>query len=139
MWNTRLLGITIVIGLALAIAGVARSPASAADEDGTLVVGEHQSRSDVIYIEGYVSFLRVRDSSGAVVARKREVGKIHLTTDLRPGVYRLTRFVRPCDGNCGYLDAPTERCRRELTIKTDTETHAIVMSRVGYPCEIRVR
>jgi hypothetical protein len=139
MLTTKLLAVTIVIGLALAVAGVARSPASAEPADGRLVVGEHQTRSDSIYIEGYISFLRVRDETGTVVARKREPGKIHLQADLAPGSYQLTRFIRPCDGNCGYLDAPTERCRQTLTVAAGVKTHAIVNSRIGHPCEIEIR
>jgi hypothetical protein len=138
MLTTRLLGVTIVIGLALAIAGVARSPA-ATHATGTLIVGEHQARSDLIYPEGYISFLRVRDEDGKVRARKREGGKIHLSTELAPGSYRLIRFVRPCDGNCGYLDPPTERCRLSIAIAETTTTHAIVNSRIGHPCDIEVR
>src|SRR5690348_2485266 len=122
MLTTRLLGITIMIGLALAIAGVARSPATAT---GGLVVAEHQTRSDLIYPEGYISFLRVRDADGKVVARKRDPAKVHLRTRLPAGDYRVVRFVRPCDGNCGFLDPPTERCRTDLTIDADGRTRAI--------------
>ena len=51
----RLLVVTIVIGLALAIAGVARSPASGNSPHGKLVVRSDQLPSDGMYIEGYVS------------------------------------------------------------------------------------
>jgi hypothetical protein len=132
-----------LIGLALAIAGVSRSPASSEPApDGKLVVREHQLPSDGIYIEGYVSFLHVRDgATGEIVVRKRfDVSdpRVHLRADLPTGSYRVTRFIRPCDGNCGYLDAPTERCRHDLAVLPEQPTHAVVRSRVGHPCEIRI-
>lgn len=139
MLTTRLLAIAVVTGLALAIAGVARSPASADPADGRLVVGEHQLRSDSLYTEGYISFLRVRGKTGAIIVRKRSLGKVHLRTHLAPGSYRLTRFIRPCDGNCGYLDPPTELCRQTLTVAAGVKTHAVVISRIGHPCQIEIR
>jgi hypothetical protein len=130
-----------MIGLALAIAGVARSPASVEPaSDGKLVVREHQLPSDSLYPEGYVSFLRVRDlSTGNLVATKRFTGKVHLHRSLPSGPYRVTRFIRPCDGNCDYLDPPTERCHHDLVIEADQSVHAVVRTRAGHRCEIRVR
>ena len=31
---------------------------------------------------------------------------------LSPGRYRVISYQRPCDGNCGLLDPPTDRCAR---------------------------
>jgi hypothetical protein len=138
----RLLVATIVIGLALAVAGVARSPAEVPAPNGSLVVREHQLPADGIYTEGYVSFLHVRDeATGEIVIRKRfNTGKVHLRTELPPGApYRVTRFIRPCDGNCGYLDPPTERCRQSLVLQPGSSVLATVRTRVGDPCEIRLR
>src|SRR4051812_45532021 len=141
--TTKLLGLTIVTGLTLAIAGVARSPASAEPApDGTLIVREHQLPSDGMYFEGYISFLRVRGSSGEVVVHRRfDVGdsRVRLRASLAAGPYTVTRFIRPCDGNCGYLDPPTERCRHDLVIEPDGSTLAVARTRTGHACEIRVR
>ncbi len=142
MLTTRRLGLLIVIGLVLAAAGVARSPASAPTPGGTLVVREHQRPSDGVYTEGYVSFLRVRDHTGKVIIRRRfDVGDplVHLRSDLAPGTYRVTRFIRPCDGNCGFLDPPTERCGHEVGIESGHSTVAVARTRVGHACKVRVR
>jgi hypothetical protein len=131
-----------MIGLALAIAGVARSPASSpAAADGTLIVREHQLPADGMYIEGYVSFLRVHDADGDVVMYRRfDVGdpRVHLYVTLSPGSYTVTRFIRPCDGNCGYLDRPTERCSQALKLAPEKTTVAVARTRVGHRCDIRI-
>ena len=72
--SARFMGALAAIGLAVAIAGVTRAPAFAPAPDGTLIVREHQLRSNGFYIEGYVSFLRVHDDTGKVVIRRRFEG-----------------------------------------------------------------
>jgi hypothetical protein len=143
MLTTRFLGVAIVIGLALAIAGVARSPASADGGEGQLMVREHQLPSDGMYIEGYVAFLRVRSvpNGDVLIHRRFDVADplVRLHTQLKPGTYRVIRFIRPCDGNCGVLDHKTERCAATVEVTADGETHATVRTRMFHRCEIRVK
>jgi hypothetical protein len=45
-------------------------------------------------------------------------GAIALDRRLRAGRYRLSTYQRYCDGNCGYLDPPTLRCRHRIRIRS---------------------
>jgi hypothetical protein len=141
--NTRLL-LLMSVGLALAVAGVSRPPSAAsASGEGKLIVREHQlpaQPGDGIYIEGYVSFLRVRSlETGEIVTRQRIQGRVHLDTTLPQGDYRVTRYIRPCDANCGYLDAKTERCSAPVSVADGDPALAVVRTRTTHPCEVRVR
>ena len=66
------------------------------------------------YIEGSVSFLRVRDARGTLVVDESGGPRLRwrVRRRLPAGRYRLTSFERPCDGNCSLLDPPTDRCSR---------------------------
>ena len=58
------------------------------------------------FTEGYVWFAS-RDGARA----KRVTGKT-VVLPARPGPHRLRVYVRACDGNCGFLDAPQQRCSK---------------------------
>jgi hypothetical protein len=137
--NRPLLLLVMSLGLVLAIA----SPASSNSDKGKLVVREHQlpaQPGDGIYIEGYVSFLRVRSlDTHEIVTRQRTQGRVHLQTTLPQGGYRVTRFIRPCDANCGYLDAKTERCSAPVTVPDGDTAVAVVRTQTTHPCDVRVR
>ena len=68
-----------------------------------------------LYIEGSYSYVRVEQDEQKVV-RVRLKGRKTLETKvlLQPGFYRLVSFQRPCDGNCGLLDPPTDQCSSEI-------------------------
>jgi D-alanyl-D-alanine dipeptidase len=93
------------------------------------------------YIEGSISFLRVRDARGVLVVN--ESGSHGLRWRVRrrlpAGRYRLTSFERPCDGNCSLLDSPTDRCSRRITIIAHGRTGVGVTVRPFLGCRIRVR
>jgi hypothetical protein len=67
------------------------------------------------------------------------MGKAHLRESLPPGLYRVVRFIRPCDGNCGYLDPKTERCATTVEIAAGEPTRTTVRTRTGHRCEFRVK
>ncbi len=103
--------------LAAAIAAVGTTcPATAAiglrtQAAGTLVVHEKFDPSAGLFFEGYVSYLVVRRAgSGKVALRQSKAGLLHSTSVLPRGAYRLRTYIRTCDGNCGLLDPPTNRC-----------------------------
>ncbi len=93
------------------------------------------------YIEGSVSFLRVRDASGALVVDVSSGPGLRwrVRRRLPAGRYRLTSFERPCDGNCSLLDPPTDRCSRRITIIAHGRTGVRATVRPGRGCRVRVR
>jgi D-alanyl-D-alanine dipeptidase len=93
------------------------------------------------YIEGSVSFLRVRDARGALVVDVSSGPGLRwrVRRRLPAGRYRLTSFERPCDGNCSLLDPPTDRCSRRITIIAHGRTGVRATVRPGRGCRVRVR
>jgi hypothetical protein len=88
-----------------------------------------------MYIEGALARMVVRDEDGKVVASAMKwPGKTFVFADLQPGTYVLEPALRPCDGNCGYLDPPTDSCRHTLTIDGDVSIR--VRFSVGDPCVV---
>ena len=68
------------------------------------------------YREGAVSYVAIRQLGNdmATVRTSRLLAPLDPTlivgTELAPGRYVITSFQRPCDGNCGFLDAPVDQC-----------------------------
>ena len=61
---------------------------------------------------------------------------------LPAGVYRVSSWLRPCSGNCGLLDPPTDRCSRRIRLlphKSESVRALITVRRPGRDCTIRVR
>ncbi len=121
--------------------GVAAAPGAGGGVGaGKLRVREHRLPSDVIYTEGYVSFLRIREAgSGRAVVKRRFAGRVHTRTKLTPGRYRVIRFIRPCDGNCGFLDPRTERCAAAVDVGADGATKVVIRTRTGSDCKVQVK
>jgi hypothetical protein len=116
-----------------------------------LVVHEQtaQRQPDATYVEGAVSFLRVSSTSGPPVrfrARSgyKRVGEgferrpIHFDRTLQPGRYVVSSYVRPCGGNCGVLDPPTDRCATEVVLEPGVRVDATVVSMPTRPCRIEI-
>jgi hypothetical protein len=53
---------------------------------------------------------------------------------IAPGSYRLDAALRPCDGNCGYLDGPTTPCSAQVRVHGDRDV--TVSWRVGRRCTV---
>lgn len=90
-------------GIALALAAVALGGFGGTSSSATLRV-TLDDRMTLRPIEGYVWFVGLDGHMRAV--------RGHTTTVLRAtaGRHVLTSFIRPCDGNCSYLDPPSHRC-----------------------------
>ena len=73
------------------------------------------------------------------MVKRRFQGRVHARTKLPAGRYRVIRFIRPCDGNCGLLDPRTERCAAAVDIGTGGATKVAIRTRAGTGCEIRVK
>jgi hypothetical protein len=94
---------------------------------------------DAIPIEGAITFVRVKRPSGRVVLTRRLPASDRLTLPLRPGRYRLVSWQRLCDGNCGTLDPPSDRCARSLAITPGERLRATIRVNYAVGCVIRLR
>jgi hypothetical protein len=91
-------------------------------------------------IEGSIPFIRVARVDGSTVVQRR----LSLRTqppfaDVRlvPGRYLLQSWQRTCDGNCGHLDPPSNRCARWLRIHRGQTLKATVTVTFSSGCRIR--
>jgi hypothetical protein len=92
------------------------------------------------YVEGAYSYIRVESTSGDKLLDERLpaatghypafVSETVLRLD--PGEYRFVSFQRPCDGNCGSLDPPTDECKQ--IIRVDESADLTVTVRPGEGC-----
>jgi D-alanyl-D-alanine dipeptidase len=118
-----------------AIALVACSSPAFADDRGVLRV---RQVSEGLYIEGAVSYLQLRRHGRVVLRRSYRPGRrVALRRRLRAGRYRLRSWQRPCDGNCGTLDPPTDACSRRMFVPAGGSVRAVVRLRPGRGCSIR--
>jgi hypothetical protein len=101
----------------------------------TLTVATSLSTDGPMYIEGALARLVLRDSDGTVVATAMKwPGKRVVFDNLDSGTYVLEPALRPCDGNCGYLDPPTDSCKGSFEIDGDLSVR--VKFTVGSPCVV---
>lgn len=117
------------------------------DTDGRMarLVVRESLPSTPRYTEGSLSFLRLEwAESGEVVVDGpmtggREVrGRTPLLSRrLAPGDYHLISYQRPCQGNCRYLDPPTDRCDTILSLDPGEVLTATVELGADGGCTIR--
>ena len=67
-----------------------------------------------IPIEGYLTYIRIRDAAGRVVYQ-RASGR--LRRRFAPGRYALSSYIRTCAGTCESLDRPSDHCSRRLRLR----------------------
>jgi hypothetical protein len=107
------------------------------DPSARLRIRQHQT--SCCYIEGQVSYLIVRDENGQVVAERAfsdtRPNRPAIDVRLAPGRYVVTSYQRPCDGNCGYLDPPTDRCRLTITLAANDDVVSTVEFAPGQGCQ----
>ena len=76
--------------------------------------------------------VRLRDASGVVVDTERGDGALRFD-HLRSGTYTVEPALRPCDGNCGYLDPRVAECAWPVTV-SGTTVRLRVVFRGDVPC-----
>jgi len=108
------------------------------DNAGRLVVKERVVNKFGIYEEGAISYLKVRRASdGNLVVRRRYQGtRIRLDQLLPARRYKLTSYVRPCEGDCQQLEPPTDRCSADLRVPPGGEVFARIVTNDGSSCRI---
>jgi hypothetical protein len=105
--------------------------------EGRLRIGQHQTAC--CYIEGQISYLIVRDAAGESVVEHEFTGSNAanpvIDVHLPAGSYEVESYQRPCDGNCGYLDPPTDRCVDSVVLPPDGDVFLTVEFAPGEGCE----
>jgi hypothetical protein len=91
---------------------------------------------DALYIEGSVSYVRLVRRGGGVALQKKLDARSHAVFRVPSGRYRLSSWQRPCDGNCSYLDPPTDRCSRAFVAGGGARLRAKILLRPGRGCRI---
>ena len=125
--------------IAAALLAVALSAGAAAKAAKPVLRVTQEFVGSQFYIEGSVGYVRIRSRAGRLVASNTFAGgRKELRFRLRPGVYRMVSFQRPCDGNCGYLDPPTDRCSRPIRIRRMKSVSARIEVSPANGCVIRL-
>ncbi len=126
----------IPYGLAV-VAALVALPATADAAPGTLDLRQSFNSSRGLYTEGAVSYVRVRGIRGKLILAKRvNRTRFRMRRRLASGRYRVISYQRPCDGNCGFLDPPTDRCARQMRILSGGLTEVSVRVRPGRGCRM---
>jgi hypothetical protein len=87
-----------------------------------------------MFTEGALPEIRLVASDGTEVKPSKDHASPAVFADLPPGDYRLRAVLRPCDGNCGYLDGPMSPCAKAVHVEGDL-SFAITW-RVGDNCHV---
>ena len=117
------------------VAALLAVPATGNAAPGTLDLRQTFDGSRGVYVEGTLSYVRVRGIRGKLVVAKRTSRPIfRMQRRLGPGRYTVISYQRPCAGNCGMLDPPTDRCARRVRVLSGGLTEVAVHVRPGRRC-----
>jgi hypothetical protein len=128
---------TLILAAVATVLGLVAGVGAQATPPPRLVVRTVLATGGPIYIEGALSFVAVDKRPCRTIVTK-QVRK-RLVLRLAAGRYRLRSWVRPCDGNCGTLDAPTDRCARPFTLARGQTLVATIRQRPTTRCSITFR
>ena len=122
------------------MAALVALPGAAHAAPGTLDLRQSFDHSRGSYVEGSFSYVRVRGVRGKLVVAKRSSRpRFRMQRRLAPGGYMVINYQRPCDGNCGTLDPPTDRCARRVRILSGGLTEVALRVRPGRRCTMSRR
>ena len=117
----RLVALAFVLALALAASGcgaadeAADTTPEAAPENASLNVEQVLDTSGPMFIEGYLWALEIVDADGTTVFEDDLEGMEH-AEELPAGTYTVRSAMKPCMGNCGYVDPPVNECEEEIEL-----------------------
>ena len=126
----------LVAGCGARAGGPGTGPSSPTAEANTLTVttqiapGKHGE----MFTEGAVPEIRLVGSDGTTLTPEGDHRDTAVFSGLEPGTYELHATLRPCDGNCGYLDAPTLPCTGVVEVPRVGVVD--VTWRVGHVCHV---
>jgi hypothetical protein len=144
----RNLLVTLLASIALVApaCGDESEPAGGASGPVDVRIEQVVDFSKGLYIEGSYSYIRVERPDGEEVLKERlgngrECSESECVSEivlrLVPGEYRFVSFQRPCDGNCGFLDPPTDRCDHLVEVRAGDAQNVVATVRPGEGCTIR--
>lgn len=108
---------------------------SAQTQTVTVTTTFEAGRSGAVYTEGAMAEVLLVDSSGDDVAEATGMPGGVLTLDEVPdGRYVLKPALRPCDGNCGFLDGRRDGCRQPIVVADTVRVRVHFV--IGKPCVI---
>ena len=103
---------------------------------GQLHVQQLVAKGSPFPIEGAYHYVRVTGDSGSLKRRLSFERTPQTTLQLPAGDYRLESWQRTCDGNCGYLDQPSDRCETGFELQARQRLEATVTVDYGSGCTI---
>jgi hypothetical protein len=92
-------------------------------------------RHGAMFTEGALPEIRLVADDGTTMRPVRDHEDTAVFAHLTPGRYLVTAALRPCDGNCGYLDPATSHCTKVVHVSRDL-TYAVTW-KVGADCSVR--
>jgi hypothetical protein len=111
-------------------------PRPAGEQPGELRIVETKVPGSPIPIEGEFSYVRVSGEDRDSVAERRLDGERELRLSLGAGRYTLSVWHRTCDGNCGFLDPPSDRCEEALVLSPQEVLRVTIENSPGSACRI---
>lgn len=128
--------ILLLVAAAAFVAGCSDAPGH--EQSARLHVQQAVAKGSPLPIEGAYAYIRVEQPDGSKVVERRLSGSRQpsATVELADGRYRLLSWQRTCDGNCGYLDPPSDRCSGEFELRHDQRLAVTITVRYGSGCRI---
>lgn len=111
----------------------------AAPSPATLNVRQVLDMSGPLYIEGSLGYVRLEDAGGLKLFEQQlDPEKPALSQTVPAGEYVLKSWQRPCNGNCGYLSPPSDRCQSKVSLPAGGAVRATITLKPGSGCDIKV-
>src|SRR6187549_2985219 len=104
-----------LVALAAAGCGAAERASAPRGATGQLRVREIHVTGAPYFIEGAITYVRIAGEEHTLQPPD------DLRLELPAGTQQIEIWHRPCDGNCSYLDPPTDRCSAAVDVR-DGET-----------------
>jgi len=133
----------VTVAAASVVGVLAASAAREAPVYGVVDIRLNRLPSSARYIEGAAWHVRLSSNSFGTIVNLFDAQTLtenRLTLRRVPGgKYRVTSYMRPCDGNCSLLDPPVDRCSGGVQVRAGKINRVIVDLRApGKGCRIRV-
>jgi hypothetical protein len=123
-------------GVSHLMRGRANGPAATAPVNAGQLKITQVTDGDAIPVEGALSYIRIERETGAALTERQLPGSHQLWLRVPPGAYRLVSWQRTCDGDCGYLDPPSNRCARPFPLRPGEELDVAIRVNFTSGCVI---